>query len=43
MIMHSEKDCATLETLILNKKLLKEKINGMLGVDQRNARGGPNR
>ena len=43
MIMHSEKDCATLETLVLNKKLLKEKINGMLGVDQRNARAGPNR
>lgn len=43
MIMNSEKDCSTLETLILNKKLLKEKINEMLGVDQRNAQGGPNR
>ena len=43
MIMHSEKDRATLETLVLNKKLLKEKISGMLGVDQRNAQAGPNR
>lgn len=43
MIMHSEKDSATLETLVLNKKLLKEKINGMLGEDQRNGRAGPNR
>ena len=43
MIMNSEKDRATLETLVLNKKLLKEKINGMLGVDQRNAPAGPNR
>ena len=43
MIMHSEKDRATLETLVLNKKLLKEKISGMLGVDQRNAPAGPKR
>ena len=43
MIMHSEKDRATLETLVLNKKLLKEKICGMLGVDQRNAPAGPKR
>ena len=43
MIMHSEKDHATLETLVLNKKLLKEKISGMLGVYQRNAQAGPNR
>ena len=43
MIMNSEKDRATLETLVLNKKLLKEKINGMLDVDQRNAQAGPNR
>ena len=41
--MHSEKDRATLETLVLNKKLLKEKISGMLGVDQRNAPAGPMR